>query len=133
MFNNVINAWWPLLFYAAPDAPRFTKGMITLICVSVATLFVTFAVWALERREKKVMGLMGLKGTGNGNGMGDDGVIESEDVTGGDLNLKRDPERERGCGSRSNSGREKGREGEAVREKGGERHSEESAKESLSR
>lgn len=52
MFNNVINAWWPLLFYAAPDAPKFTKGMITLICVSVATLGVTALVWWLERREK---------------------------------------------------------------------------------
>jgi len=57
MFNNVINAWWPLLFYSAADAPRFTKGTITLICVSVATLFVTFVVWALERREKRRVGV----------------------------------------------------------------------------
>jgi len=57
MFNNVVNAWWPLLFYAATDAPRFTKGMITLICVSVATLAITAVVWWLERREKRAMGV----------------------------------------------------------------------------
>ncbi|KAG6870204.1 hypothetical protein C0993_004967, partial [Termitomyces sp. T159_Od127] len=53
MWNNVINAWWPLLFYKATDAPRFTKGMIAMICVSVATLAITWVVWYLERREKK--------------------------------------------------------------------------------
>ncbi|KAG6911707.1 hypothetical protein DXG01_007957 [Tephrocybe rancida] len=52
MWNNAINAWWPLLFYKATDAPRFTKGMIAMICVSVATLGVTWLVWYLEKREK---------------------------------------------------------------------------------
>ncbi|KAF9263544.1 MFS general substrate transporter [Marasmius fiardii PR-910] len=51
MWNNVVNAWWPLLFYRASDAPRFKKGMIALICVSIATLAVTFGVWWMERRE----------------------------------------------------------------------------------
>ncbi|KAG6837968.1 hypothetical protein H0H93_008362 [Arthromyces matolae] len=54
MWNNVVNAWWPLLFYKATDAPRFTKGMIAMICVSVATLAVTWFVWYMERREHKV-------------------------------------------------------------------------------
>ncbi|KAK0453721.1 MFS general substrate transporter, partial [Armillaria borealis] len=53
MWNNVINAWWPLVFYPATDAPRFHRGMIAMICVSVATLGVTGLVWYLERREKK--------------------------------------------------------------------------------
>jgi MFS transporter, ACS family, pantothenate transporter len=61
MFNNVVNAWWPLLFYSASDAPRFKKGMITLICVSVATLGITAVVWYLERREKRSRAL----GVGN--------------------------------------------------------------------
>ncbi|KAK0206634.1 hypothetical protein DFS33DRAFT_605482 [Desarmillaria ectypa] len=53
MWNNAINAWWPLVFYPATDAPRFHKGMIAMICVSVATLGATGLVWYLERREKK--------------------------------------------------------------------------------
>lgn len=53
MWNNVVNAWWQLVFYPATDAPRFTKGMIALIAVSVATLFATFIVWYLERRENR--------------------------------------------------------------------------------
>ena len=51
MWNNVVNAWWPLLFYPATDAPRFHKGMITMICTCAATLCVTALVWYLERRE----------------------------------------------------------------------------------
>ncbi|KAK7470804.1 hypothetical protein VKT23_002222 [Stygiomarasmius scandens] len=54
MWNNVVNAWWPLVFYPATDAPRFHKGMIAMICVSVATLGVTWLVWYLEKREHRI-------------------------------------------------------------------------------
>ena len=54
MWNNVVNAWWPLVFYPATDAPRFTKGMWAMIGTSIATLGVTWAVWYLERREKRM-------------------------------------------------------------------------------
>ncbi|KAL0070888.1 hypothetical protein AAF712_002109 [Marasmius tenuissimus] len=53
MWNNVVNAWWPLVFYRASDAPRFAKGMIALICVSVATLAITWGVWWMERKENR--------------------------------------------------------------------------------
>lgn len=52
MWNNVINAWWPLVFYPATDAPRFKKGMYAMIGVCIATLVVTWAVWWMEKREK---------------------------------------------------------------------------------
>lgn len=54
MWNNVVNAWWPLLFYRATDAPKFQKGMIAMLCVCCATLGVTFLVWYLEKREKRI-------------------------------------------------------------------------------
>ncbi|KAI0080643.1 MFS general substrate transporter [Panus rudis PR-1116 ss-1] len=54
MWNNVVNAWWPLVFYPATDAPRFTKGMWAMIGVSIATLGVTWLVWYLEKREKRI-------------------------------------------------------------------------------
>lgn len=53
MWNNVVNAWWPLVFYPATDAPRFTKGMWAMIGVAIATLGVTWLVWFLEKREKQ--------------------------------------------------------------------------------
>lgn len=56
MWNNVVNAWWPLLFYKATDAPRFRAGMITMICTCVATLAVTGGVWYFERRERRRRG-----------------------------------------------------------------------------
>ncbi|KAG2058824.1 MFS general substrate transporter [Suillus hirtellus] len=52
MWNNAVNAWWPLLFYPATDAPRFKRGMIAMICTCAATLGVTWLVWYLERREQ---------------------------------------------------------------------------------
>lgn len=50
MWNNVVNAWWQLVFYPATDAPRFRKGMWAMIGTGLATLLVTFLVWFLERR-----------------------------------------------------------------------------------
>lgn len=54
MWNNAVNAWWPLLFYPATDAPRFKRGMIAMICTCAATLGVTWLVWYLERREQRL-------------------------------------------------------------------------------
>ncbi|KAI0723066.1 MFS general substrate transporter [Earliella scabrosa] len=51
MWNNVVNAWWPLVFYPATDAPWFTRGMWAMVGTSVATLGVTWFVWYMERRE----------------------------------------------------------------------------------
>ena len=53
MWNNVVNAWWPLVFYPATDAPRFIKGLWAMVGTSIATLGVTWLVWYFERREKR--------------------------------------------------------------------------------
>ncbi|KAH9927165.1 MFS general substrate transporter [Epithele typhae] len=53
MWNNVVNAWWPLVFYPATDAPRFVKGLWAMVGTSIATLGVTWLVWYLERRERR--------------------------------------------------------------------------------
>ena len=53
MWNNVVNAWWPLVFYPATDAPAFTKGLWAMIGTALATLAVTWLVWYLERRENR--------------------------------------------------------------------------------
>lgn len=53
MWNNVINAWWPLIFYPATDAPRFAKGMWAMIGTAIVTLGVTALVYFLEQREKR--------------------------------------------------------------------------------
>lgn len=48
-----MNAWWPLVFYPANDAPKFTKGMWAMIGTCIVTLMVTYLVWYLEQREKR--------------------------------------------------------------------------------
>ncbi|KIJ55140.1 hypothetical protein M422DRAFT_219732 [Sphaerobolus stellatus SS14] len=53
MWNNVVNAWWSIVFYPATDAPRFTKGMYAMIGACLGTLAVTFLVWWLERRDRR--------------------------------------------------------------------------------
>ncbi|CCM04842.1 uncharacterized protein FIBRA_07035 [Fibroporia radiculosa] len=67
MWNNAVNAWWPLLFYPATDAPEFRKGMWAMIGTGTATLLVTFFVWFLERRERRRherLSVEGLRDTG---------------------------------------------------------------------
>ncbi|KAL4241411.1 MFS transporter superfamily protein [Abortiporus biennis] len=78
MWNNVINAWWPLVFYPATDAPKFTKGMWAMIGICIATLLVTYLVWYLERREKMMM-MTGMSG-GDGE-LRDEKRRGEEDVT----------------------------------------------------
>lgn len=51
MWNNVVNAWWSIVFYPASDAPKFHNGMIAMIAICVATLLATWLVYYLERRE----------------------------------------------------------------------------------
>ncbi|KAF8640079.1 hypothetical protein AX17_001319 [Amanita inopinata Kibby_2008] len=53
MWNNVVNAWWSIVFYPATDAPKFQKGMIAMICVCVATLGATWLVRYLEIRDRR--------------------------------------------------------------------------------
>ncbi|KIY73746.1 MFS general substrate transporter [Cylindrobasidium torrendii FP15055 ss-10] len=62
MWNNVVNAWWSLIFYPATDAPKFQKGSIAMICASVATLGCTWLVWFLERREHRLRGSRAIEG-----------------------------------------------------------------------
>lgn len=66
MWNNVVNAWWPLVFYPATDAPWFVKGMWAMIGTSVATLVVTWFVWYMERREKRLELRGHVDGAGDG-------------------------------------------------------------------
>jgi len=53
MCNNIINAWWSIVFYPATDAPQFHKGMIAMIGICVATLGITWLVYHLECRERR--------------------------------------------------------------------------------
>ncbi|GJJ11500.1 hypothetical protein Clacol_005733 [Clathrus columnatus] len=53
MWNNVVNAWWSIVFYPATDAPRFQKGLYAMIGACIGTLLVTYIVWYLERRESE--------------------------------------------------------------------------------
>ncbi|KAI0751515.1 MFS general substrate transporter [Daedaleopsis nitida] len=70
MWNNVVNAWWPLVFYPATDAPWFVRGMWAMVGTSLATLLVTWFVWYMERREKR--GRMGAVENRRGGEAGED-------------------------------------------------------------
>ncbi|PGH01800.1 hypothetical protein AJ80_08967 [Polytolypa hystricis UAMH7299] len=54
MGSNVINAWWPLVFYAADMAPWFTRGMYAMIGCSIAmAIWTAGVVWFSVRDEKR--------------------------------------------------------------------------------
>lgn len=50
MFNNAVNAWWSLLFYAATDAPKFRKGCWAMIATAVSSIFVVCCIRFLQVR-----------------------------------------------------------------------------------
>ncbi|KAH6957896.1 retrograde regulation protein 2 [Ilyonectria sp. MPI-CAGE-AT-0026] len=51
--GNLFQAWWPLIFYRADAAPKFTRGMICMIVIcSLLAIWVTVMV-RYERRDKK--------------------------------------------------------------------------------
>jgi hypothetical protein len=66
MWNNVVNAWWPLIFYKATDAPKFYRGMWAMIGACIATLLVTGLVWYMERREWRIRGVGSMPGEDTG-------------------------------------------------------------------
>ena len=111
MWNNVINAWWPLVFYPATDAPWFTKGTWAMIGTAIATLMITAVVWYLQRREQRMRdveemmrrrsfgpwsgGLVGKKEEGE---EGEEGEEKKVDVVGGDEGVRRSWEDQKsGC------------------------------------
>ncbi|TGZ85330.1 MFS general substrate transporter [Ascodesmis nigricans] len=49
--SNAVNAWWPIVFYSANFAPRFTRGMWAMIGVSIALAIWTVCIHLLEKRE----------------------------------------------------------------------------------
>ncbi|KAL1709518.1 major facilitator superfamily domain-containing protein [Schizophyllum commune] len=57
--SNVLAAWWGLVFYPATDAPKFRKGMVTLIVMAVLTTLVGAGVQWLDAREARRRALWG--------------------------------------------------------------------------
>ncbi|KAE9410310.1 MFS general substrate transporter [Gymnopus androsaceus JB14] len=60
MWNNVVNAWWSIVFYPATDAPKFKKGFVDLLhhspcflCLIARLSQLRAVVWFLERREHR--------------------------------------------------------------------------------
>ena len=101
MWNNVINAWWPLVFYPATDAPWFTKGTWAMIGTAIATLMITAVVWYLQRREQRMRdveemtrrrsygpGSGGLKRNGEEEGGREEEEEKKADVVGGDEGVR---------------------------------------------
>ncbi|TRM66949.1 major facilitator superfamily domain-containing protein [Schizophyllum amplum] len=51
--SNVLAAWWGLVFYPATDAPKFRRGMVTLVVMAVLTTIVGAGVQWLDAREAR--------------------------------------------------------------------------------
>ncbi|KAL7663776.1 Major facilitator superfamily (MFS) profile domain-containing protein [[Candida] zeylanoides] len=51
MFSNAVNAWWPLLFYAATGAPKFRKGCYAMFATTIASGLLACAIRYLQIRD----------------------------------------------------------------------------------
>ncbi|KAJ5584835.1 uncharacterized protein N7459_004635 [Penicillium hispanicum] len=63
----VFQAWLPLLVWQQVDAPQYQKGFITVTCLSVVLIIVTFVIRDLDHRERR------------GKAIVEDGVAETDD------------------------------------------------------
>jgi len=57
MMSNAFNAWWPIVFFPANEAPRWRKGMISIIVLAPIMVIITIAARRQQledlRREKR--------------------------------------------------------------------------------
>ncbi|KAK2774570.1 pantothenate transporter liz1 [Colletotrichum kahawae] len=51
--GNCFQAWWPLIFFRADDAPEFRKGMIAMISVGAAMMIWVIVLIFMDRRLSK--------------------------------------------------------------------------------
>ncbi|KAL4961195.1 major facilitator superfamily domain-containing protein [Aspergillus stella-maris] len=81
--GNCFQAWWPLVFFRADDAPEFTRGMYSIIGVGAGLAVWTTVLVVSDRRQAKratVEVLDGVEGSSVGQGIGEH--TGSEDVKG---------------------------------------------------
>ncbi|KAG6038965.1 hypothetical protein E4U41_003420 [Claviceps citrina] len=60
--NNVINAWWSVVFYGASMAPWFVRGMWAMIAVSVALILWTVGLSWMDGQNSKTRGAAAYHG-----------------------------------------------------------------------
>lgn len=53
MFNNAVNAWWPLLFYKANDVPYWRSGCYAMIATVAATLVIGIVIRLLQLQDQR--------------------------------------------------------------------------------
>ncbi|KAJ7509975.1 MFS general substrate transporter [Mycena galericulata] len=53
MMSNAVNAWWSIIFFPANDAPRWRKGMISVIVLAPILSILTAGTRLLQLRDQK--------------------------------------------------------------------------------
>ncbi|GKT96878.1 major facilitator superfamily transporter [Colletotrichum tofieldiae] len=65
--GNCFQAWWPLIFFRADDAPEFRKGMVAMIAVGSAMMIWVTVLIFMDRRlsNKKVQVIEAVEAEGH--------------------------------------------------------------------
>ncbi|KAJ7905611.1 MFS general substrate transporter [Mycena olivaceomarginata] len=53
MMSNAFNAWWPIVFFPANEAPRWRKGMISIVVLVPVLVILTIGTRALQLRDQR--------------------------------------------------------------------------------
>lgn len=53
LWSNVMQAWFPLVFFPSNLAPRFHRGWYALIVIAILTVVIAYGVRRMELREEK--------------------------------------------------------------------------------
>ncbi|KAJ7343385.1 major facilitator superfamily domain-containing protein, partial [Mycena albidolilacea] len=53
MMSNAFNAWWPIVFFPANEAPRWRKGMISIVVLVPVLVILTIGTRVLQLRDQR--------------------------------------------------------------------------------
>ncbi|BGP44626.1 hypothetical protein JCM10450v2_000440 [Rhodotorula kratochvilovae] len=60
MWSNAFNAWWSIVFFPADHAPKWERGMISIIVLCPVMVFLTCLARYLQLRDQRRTGLGGV-------------------------------------------------------------------------
>jgi len=53
MMSNAFNAWWPIVFFPANEAPRWRKGLISIIVLAPIMVIITMTARMQQLRQER--------------------------------------------------------------------------------
>ncbi|CAE6456165.1 unnamed protein product [Rhizoctonia solani] len=78
LWSSAVTAWWILIFWPVSSAPRYRRGIIATIPISLVSMFLGWGTHVLDKRDRRRMGKSMASSLGDEVGAGE---LRGEDET----------------------------------------------------